>query len=71
MGGEWVPSWVRVKWAMRRTVSSCFSVSEQALSMFKERRQRMDSELEELQDRTADGVGRLGTQSPGVELAAD
>lgn len=56
---------------MRRTVSSCFSVSEQALSMFKERRQRMDSELEELQDRTADGVGRMGTQSPGVELAAD
>ena len=40
---------------MRRAVSSCFSVSEQGLSMFKERRQRMDSELEELQDRTADG----------------
>lgn len=51
-----MPGWVRVeKWAMRRAVSSCFSVSEQGLSMFKERRQRMDSELEELQDRSADG----------------
>ena len=49
MGGEWVPGWVRVeKWAMRRTVSSCFSLSEQGLSMFKERRQRADIELEEL-----------------------
>lgn len=51
-----MPGWVRVeKWAMRKTVSSCFSVSEQGLSMFKERRQRTDSELEELQDRSADG----------------
>lgn len=51
-----MPGWVRVeKWAMRRTVSSCFSVSEQGLSMFKERRQRTDIELEELQDRSADG----------------
>ena len=33
---------------MRRTVSSCFSLSEQGLSMFKERRQRADIELEEL-----------------------